>query len=376
MVYLDYNATTPCDPKVVAAMLPYFNEKFGNASSRTHPYGWVADEGVTQAREQVAQLINAERQEIIFTSGATEGCNIALKGAFEMYAGKGRHIITCATEHKAVLDTCKSLENKGAEVTYLQVDKDGLIDIDELKNAIRPDTVLIAIMYANNETGVIQPIKKIGELAKEHDVIFFSDATQAVGKIVVDVQQDNIDLLVFNGHKMYGPKGVGAMYIRRKNPRVKLTLQMHGGGHENGLRSGTLNVPGIVGLGMASFICSTLLVAESKRLEILRDRFEEGLAEYCSGFNGKNTQRLPHVSNLSFKGIAAERLISGLNSEIAFSVGSACNSANREPSHVLKAMGLDEAKLAGAARFSLGRFTTDEEIEFVVDRVEKELMRK
>jgi len=363
MIYLDYNATTPCDDEVVKAMLPYFSQKFGNAASRTHSFGWVADEAVVKARKQVAQLIHAVEQEIIFTSGATEGCNLALKGIYELYAVKGKHIITCLTEHKAVLDSCKSLAERGAEITYLPVDENGIIDLAVLENAIRPDTILIAIMYANNETGVVQDIAAIGRLAKKHNVIFFTDATQAVGKLTVDVEADNIDLMVFSAHKLYGPKGVGAMYIRRRGPRVRLMPQIDGGGHEKGFRSGTLNVPAIVGLGMACELSEKQLTQEQERIVVLRDKLENALAPYCITINGGRSKRLPHVSNLSFKGITAEKLVSLLQGDVAFSVGSACTSAKKEPSHVLAAMTEDEAVLNGAVRFSLGRFTTEAEID-------------
>lgn len=372
MIYLDYNATTPCDPRVVQAMLPYFHEKFGNAASRTHPYGWIADEGVAQARKLVAHLIKAEPEEIIFTSGATEGCNLAIKGVYEMYAAKGNHIITCATEHKAVLDTCKHLERLGAKVTYLGVKESGLIDINELEAAIMPETILIAIMYANNETGVIQPVPAIGQIAKRHNVLFFTDATQAIGKIPVDVRKDNIDILALSGHKFYAPKGVGALYIRRKDPRVRLTAQMDGGGHERGYRSGTLNVPGIVALGKAAAICEEEMMMEAARQKVLRDKLEGALLGIEGTLvNGSIPDRLPHVSNFSFTNIKAERLIRLLNSKIAFSVGSACTSASQQPSHVLEAMGLDEKRIAGSVRLSLGRFTTDEEIEMAVSEMRK-----
>jgi cysteine desulfurase len=367
MIYLDYNATTPCDPAVVEAMLPYFTQKFGNAASRTHPYGWIADEAVEQARKQVAELINAAPQEVVFTSGSTEGCNLALKGAFEMYTTKGKHIITCATEHKAVLDTCRHLERQGAEITYLNVDPDGLINPETLQKAIRPDTILIAVMYANNETGVIQPVKQIGDIARRHKVLFFTDATQAVGKLKVDVQKDNIDILALSAHKFYGPKGVGALYIRRKDPRVRLMPQIDGGGHERGYRSGTLNVPGIVGLGKAAGISMAQMDAEAARLCNLRDELERVLLQLNgTRINGSVASRMAHVSNISFEKIKAERLVSLLNSEIAFSVGSACTSASQEPSHVLQAMGFDEERIKGSVRLSLGRYTTKAEVDFAI----------
>jgi cysteine desulfurase len=367
MIYLDYNATTPCDPAVVEAMLPYFTQKFGNAASRTHPYGWIADEAVEQARKQVAGLINATPQEVVFTSGSTEGCNLALKGVFEMYAVKGKHIITCGTEHKAVLDTCKHLERQGAEITYLTVDADGLIDPEALQKAIRPDTILIAVMYANNETGVIQPVKQIGDIARRHKVLFFTDATQAVGKVRIDVQEENIDILALSAHKFYGPKGVGALYIRRKDPRVRVMAQIDGGGHERGSRSGTLNVPAIVGLGKAAEISMAKMDVEAVQLGSLRDGLERVLLQLNgTRINGSVASRMPHVSNISFEKIKAERLVSLLNSEIAFSVGSACTSASKEPSHVLQAMGFDEERIKGSVRLSLGRYTTKAEVDFAV----------
>jgi cysteine desulfurase len=377
MIYLDYNATTPCDPAVVEAMLPYFTQKFGNAASRTHPYGWIADEAVEQARKQVAALINAIPQEVVFTSGSTEGCNLALKGVFEMYAVKGKHIITCTTEHKAVLDTCKHLERQGAEITYLSVSSDGLIDLEALQKAIRPDTVLIAVMYANNETGVIQPVKQIGAIARQHKVLFFTDATQAAGKVKIDVQEENIDLLALSAHKFYGPKGVGALYIRRKDPRVRLMAQIDGGGHERGYRSGTLNVPAIVGLGKAAEISMLPMDEEAKRLGILRDKLEQALLQIDgTQVNGSVNNRMAHVSNISFERIKAERLVSLLNSEIAFSVGSACTSASKEPSHVLQAMGLDEERIKGSVRLSLGKFTTETEVDFAIAKITESVLKQ
>jgi cysteine desulfurase len=370
-VYLDNNATTPCDPRVVEALLPYFTENFGNAASRNHSFGWVAKEAVTLAREQVAELINAEPKEIIFTSGATEADNLALKGVFEMYAGKGNHIITCNIEHKAVLDSCKHLEKQGAEITYLQVNKKGLIDLKELEAAIKPTTILIAIMYANNEIGVIQPMKEINAIAKKHGVIFFSDATQAVGKIPVDIN-DGIDLLAFTAHKMYGPKGVGALYVRRKNPRVKLTAQIDGGGHENDMRSGTLNVTGIVGFGKACELCMQQMNEDAERMGRLRDKLETALLSLeATSLNGSWEYRLPHVTNISFEDAGSENLMMNFNKEIAVSSGSACTSASIEPSYVLKALSLSDELAHSSLRFSLGRFTTEEEIDYVIKRVSK-----
>jgi cysteine desulfurase len=346
-------------------MLPYFTEQFGNAGSRTHAYGWMADEAVEQAREQVARLINAGAREIIFTSGATESCNLALKGVFEAYSPKGRnHIITCRTEHPAVLDTCKNLEKEGADVTYLEVDENGLVDLEMLQNAITEKTVLIAVMYANNETGVLQPVREIGSIAKSRKVIFFTDATQALSRIPVDVQADNIDLLALSGHKLYGPKGVGALFVRRRDPRVHLKEQINGGGQERGFRSGTLNVPGIVGLGKACALFGENTPAEQNRLKDLRDQLEGAfLKENAIFVNGAKADRLPNVSNITFDDIKAERMVGALNHEFAFSLGSACTSATRGPSHVLKAMGLSDARINGALRLSIGRFTTEREIK-------------
>ena len=331
-IYLDNNATTPMDPRVLDAMLPYFVEKFGNAASRNHSFGWVAEEAVDYAREQVAQLINADPKEIIFTSGATESDNLAIKGVYEMYASKGNHIITCTTEHKAVLDSCKHIEKLGGQVTYLPVKADGLIDLSELEKSITDKTILIAIMYGNNEIGVIQPIKEISAIAKKHGVLFFTDATQAVGKIPVDVIDDGIDLMSFSGHKIYGPKGVGVLYVRRKNPRVKVTSQMDGGGHERGMRSGTLNVPAIVGLGKACELCRLEMAEEAIRLSAMRDRLENSLMELEETYiNGDKNHRLPHTANISFKYVEGEGLMMGFNKNIALSSGSACTSASLQP---------------------------------------------
>ena len=369
-IYLDHNATTPCDPRVVEAMIPFFTQHFGNAASRNHPFGWQAEEGVDYAREQVAKLIGADPKEIIFTSGATEGDNLAIKGIFDMYAAKGNHIITANTEHKAVLDTCKHIEKEGGEVTYLNVKPDGLIDLAELEAAIRPNTILIAIMYANNEIGTIHPVQEISKIARKHGVLFFSDATQAVGKVPVDVNKDGIDLLAFTAHKMYGPKGVGALYVRRKNPRVKVTAQMDGGGHERGMRSGTLNVPGIVGLGKACELCMLEMESEAKRLSALRDKLETALLKLEEAYvNGSAEHRLPHVSNISFKYVEGEGLMMGFNKEIAVSSGSACTSASLEPSYVLKALGLGDDLAHSSLRFGLGRFTTEEQIDYTIEQV-------
>jgi len=371
-VYLDYNATTPVDDRVVEAMLPFFTRHFGNAASRSHPFGWEAEEGVEYAREQIAKLIGAELKEIIFTSGATESDNLALKGVYQAYAAKGNHIITVNTEHKAVLDTCRRLEKEGAEVTYLNVKPDGLVDLDELEAAIKPETILIAVMYANNETGVIQPVNKIGALAKKHGVLFFSDATQAVGKIHVNVIEDEIDVMAFSAHKMYGPKGVGALYMRRKNPRVKIIPQIDGGGHEKGVRSGTLNVPGIVGFGKACELAAAESIAEAERLSKLRDKLEKNiLGIEDTAINGNIKNRLPHVSNISFGHTDGNALMIGLNKTLAVSSGSACTSASPEPSHVLKALGLDDELAHSSLRFSLGRKTTEQEIDYAIELVTK-----
>jgi len=351
-------------------MIPYFTENFGNAASRNHSFGWQAEEAVDYAREQIAQLIGADPKEIIFTSGATEGDNLGIKGVYEMYASKGNHIITCTTEHKAVLDTCKHLEKLGAEVTYLEVQPDGLIDLKELEAAMRPTTILVAIMYANNEIGVIQPVKEISAIAKKHGALFFTDAVQAVGKIPVDVNADGIDLMAFTAHKMYGPKGVGALYVRRKNPRVKVTAQLDGGGHERGMRSGTLNVPGIVGFGKACELARLEMASDTERISKLRDKLENALKQIDESYvNGNPAHRLPHVSNISFKYVEGEGLMMGFNKDIALSSGSACTSASLEPSYVLKALGLGDDLAHSSLRFGLGRYTTEEQIDFTIKAV-------
>ncbi len=358
------------DPRVLEAMIPYFTEHFGNAASRNHPFGWEAEEAVDYAREQVAKLIGADPKEIIFTSGATEGDNLGIKGVYEMYASKGNHIITCTTEHKAVLDTCKHIEQLGGEVTYLPVAANGLVDVTALEAAIKPTTILIAIMYANNEIGVVQPVKEITAIAKKHGVLFFSDAVQAVGKIPVDVNADGIDIMAFTAHKMYGPKGIGALYVRRKNPRVKVTAQMDGGGHERGMRSGTLNVPGIVGFGKACELARLEMSADAERLSKLRDKLEVALTQIDESYvNGSTEHRLPHVANISFKYVEGEGLMMGFNKTIALSSGSACTSASLEPSYVLKALGLGDDLAHSSLRFGLGRFTTDEQIDYTIKAV-------
>jgi len=369
-IYLDYNATTPCDPRVLEEMVPFFTRYFGNAASRSHAFGWQAEEAVTYAREQVARLIGAETNEVIFTSGATEADNLALKGVFEAYASRGNHIITVATEHKAVLDTCRHLEKAGAQVTYLPVGSDGLVNPGELEAAITPATILVCVMYANNETGVIQPVREISAIAKKHGVLFFTDATQAVGKIPVNVQHDGIDLMALSAHKIYGPKGIGALYVRRSNPRVRVLAQMDGGGHERGMRSGTLNVPGIVGFGKACEIVMQELTPESARVRALRDRLEEQLLGNGEVFvNGHREKRLPNVTNVSFGFVGGEGLMAALNKTIALSSGAACTSASMEPSYVLKALGVDDGLAYSSLRFSLGRFTTADEIDYVVSEV-------
>ena len=375
-IYLDHNATTPCDPRVVEAMVPYFTNSFGNAASRNHPFGWQAEGAVDDAREQVAKLIGADPKEIIFTSGATEGDNLALKGVFEMYASKGDHILTCNIEHKAVLDTCKHLEKEGAEITYLKVNPDGLIDLKELEAAFKPTTILVAIMYANNEIGTVMPMKEISDMAKKRGVLVFSDATQAVGKIPVDVNKDGIDLMAFTAHKMYGPKGVGALYVRRKNPRVKVTAQIDGGGHERGMRSGTLNVPGIVGFGKACELCMQEMEQDAKRLGTLRDKLETALLKLEEAYvNGSKQYRLPHISNISFKYVEGEGLMMGFNKDIAVSSGSACTSASLEPSYVLKALGLGDDLAHSSLRFGLGRFTTEDQIDYTIEQVTRTVTR-
>lgn len=370
LIYLDNNATTPCDPRVVDTMLPYFYEKHGNAASRNHPAGWVAEEAVDYAREQIAALIGADEKEIIFTSGATESNNLALKGVYEMYSSKGNHIITATTEHKAILDTCKRIEKMGGEVTYLEVDNLGRINLEELEAAIKPSTILVSIMWANNETGVIQDMKAIGDICKKHGVLFHSDATQAVGKIPTIAREVGVHLMSFTGHKMYGPKGVGALYVSRKNPRVKVVAQMDGGGHERGMRSGTLNVPGIVGFGKAAEIARKEMASDAERLSKLRDRLEAGLMQLEESYiNGDVNHRMPHVTNISFKHVEGEGLMMTFNQNIALSSGSACTSASLEPSYVLVALGLGDDLAHSSLRFSLGRFTTDEDVDYAIKAI-------
>ncbi|MEO6904095.1 MAG: aminotransferase class V-fold PLP-dependent enzyme [Bacteroidia bacterium] len=370
-IYLDYNATTPVDSRVLSAMLPYFTEKFGNSASRTHSYGWVADDAINTARKQVASLINCVDQEIVFTSGATEAINLAIKGVWENYQSKGKHIITVATEHKAVLDTCSALQKKGAEITYLSVNKEGLINLQELKAALRSDTILVAIMYANNETGVIQSISKIADIVHANNNIFMCDATQVIGKINIDVANEHIDLMCLSAHKFYGPKGVGALYIRRRNPRVTVFPQIDGGGHERGIRSGTLNVTGIVGLGKACEIAKQEMEEDAGRILKLKTKLEVELCKLPNVYvNGSIQHRLFNTINITFHGIPSETLIKRI-APIAVAMGSACTSAIASPSHVLKAMGLNDEDIYSAIRFSLGKYTTAAEITEAITTLQK-----
>ncbi|MBP7273272.1 MAG: IscS subfamily cysteine desulfurase [Saprospiraceae bacterium] len=373
LIYLDNNATTPCDPRVVDAMVPYFYQMPGNAASRNHPFGWQAEEAVDYAREQIAKLIGAEDKEIIFTSGATESDNLALKGVAEMYKSKGNHIITVETEHKAVIDTCHRLEKQGIEVTYLKVQRDGMLNLADLEAAIRPTTILVSVMWANNETGVIQDMKGIGQICAKHGVLLMSDATQAVGKIPINVKEVGVHLLAFSAHKMYGPKGIGALYVSRKNPRVKVTAQMDGGGHERGMRSGTLNVPGIVGFGKAAEIALQQMSTDAERVSKLRDKLEASLKNSLEEvyINGNVNSRMPHVTNMSFKHVEGEGLMMTFNQHLALSSGSACTSASLEPSYVLVALGLGDDLAHSSLRFSLGRFTTEEEVDYAIEAVRK-----
>jgi len=376
-IYMDNHATTPLDKRVLEAMLPYFTERFGNAASRNHSFGWEAEEAVDKARGQIAGLIHARSKEIIFSSGATESDNLAIKGVLEFYKEKGNHIITCVTEHKAILDSCRALERGGkATVTYLPVDKYGMIDPEAVRKAITDKTVLITLMYANNEVGTIHPIAEIGKIAKEKGIVFHSDATQAVGKIPVDVEKDGIDLMSLSGHKIYGPKGIGAIYVRSKGPRVRLTPQMDGGGHERGMRSGTLNVTGIIGLGKACEIAGSEMLEENRRLHELRDKLQAGIFERLDEvyLNGHPTERLPGNLNVSFAYVEGESLLMGI-SDIAVSSGSACTSATLEPSYVIRALGTDEELAHSSIRFGLGRFNTEEEVDYVTARVSKEVKR-
>lgn len=375
-IYLDNSATTPVDPRVLEAMIPYFTNVFGNAASRNHSFGWAAEEAVDYAREQVAALVGANEKEIIFTSGATEAINLAIKGVADMYARKGNHIITANTEHKAVLDTCKHLQKQGIEITYLEVDAQGMISLEELQNAMTDRTILVSIMMVNNEIGVRQPIEEMAKIAHSCGALFMTDATQAVGKIPIDVSKMGIDLMSFTAHKMYGPKGVGALYVRRKNPRVKVTAQMDGGGHERGMRSGTLNVPGIVGFGKAAEVARLDMATDAERIGRLRDKLENALSQLEESYvNGNIHSRTPYISNISFKYVEGEGLMMGFNKDIAVSSGSACTSASLEPSYVLKALGLDDELAHSSIRFSLGRFTTEAQIDFVIEAVTKAVNR-
>ena len=371
-IYLDYNSTTPVDSRVLEKMLPFFSENFGNSASRSHLFGWTAQEAVENAREQVANLINAESKEIVFTSGATESNNLAIKGLFENNYPNKKHIITIQTEHKAVLDVCKHLEKLGVEVTYLQPDSTGLITIEQIENALRPDTFLISVMYANNEIGTVQPMKKIGELARKHSILFHSDATQAVGKIEIDVREDNIDLLSLSGHKLYAPKGIGALFIRKNSRASKLIAQMDGGKHERGFRSGTLNVTGIIGLGEACELAKKELTLDNQRLTILRNRLESEILQNISDVkvNGNITNRLPNLTNISFGKVDGENLLMSFR-DIAVSSGSACTSASVEPSYVLKAIGLSDVMAYASIRFSLGKYITEAEIDFTIKYVKE-----
>ncbi|MGH9346785.1 MAG: IscS subfamily cysteine desulfurase [Vicinamibacterales bacterium] len=375
-IYMDYHATTPVDPRVLEAMTPYFTQTFGNAASRNHPFGWEAEEAVEKARKQVADLIGANVKEVIFTSGATESNNLAIKGVAEMYREKGNHVVTCVTEHKAVIDTCKKLEKQGCRVTYLAVQKDGRISLDELRAAITDKTILITIMTANNEIGVLQPIAGIGAIAKEKGILFHTDAVQAAGKVPFNVNEVKADLVSISAHKMYGPKGVGALYVRRRNPRVLLSEQISGGGHERGMRSGTLNVPGIVGLGKAAELCKAEMGADGERLRQLRDYLNEALHRNLDEIyiNGSMDHRLPHNLNVSFAYVEGESLLMGIN-DVAVSSGSACTSASLEPSYVLKALGAGDDLAHSSIRFGLGRWTTKEEVDYVIDKLTNVVQR-
>jgi cysteine desulfurase len=375
-LYMDNHSTTPMDPRVLETMLPYFIEKFGNAASRNHQFGWEAEEAVEHARKQIAKLIHCDAKEIVFTSGATESDNLALKGVVEMYKEKGDHVITCSTEHRAILDTCKSLEKRGIKVTYLPVEKDGRVNPDEVRKAITDKTILISIMLANNEIGTIHPIAEIGKIAKEKGILLHCDATQGVGKIPVDVEALKVDLMSFTAHKIYGPKGVGALYVRKKGPRVRLVPQIDGGGHERGMRSGTLPVPLIIGFGKACELCEQEMPAESKRIAAMRDRLQAQIMKSLDEcyLNGHPTERLPHNLNISFAYVEGEALLMGVK-EIALSSGSACTSATLEPSYVLRALGVGSDLAHSSIRFGLGRFTTDEEVDYTAKRMAEAVTR-
>ena len=371
-IYLDYSATTPVDPRVAAKMIPFLTEHFGNPASRSHPFGWEAEKAVEEAREQVAQLVNADPKEIIWTSGATESNNLAIKGAAQFYKAKGKHLVTVKTEHKAVLDTMRELERQGFEVTYLPVQTDGLVDIEQFKAALRPDTILASVMYVNNEIGVIQDIAQLGEICRAKGVIFHVDAAQATGKVVIDLQQLKVDLMSFSAHKTYGPKGIGALYVRRK-PRIRLEAQMHGGGHERGLRSGTLATHQIVGMGEAFRIAREEMATENERVRMLRDRLLTGLQDMEEVYvNGDMYSRVPHNLNISFNYVEGESLIMAIK-DVAVSSGSACTSASLEPSYVLRALGRNDELAHSSTRFTIGRFTTEEEIDYTIDLVKSKI---
>jgi len=375
-IYMDNNSTTRVDPRVVEAMLPFFTEEYGNAASRSHPFGWVAEKAVEESREKIAKLIGAGAKEIIFTSGATESDNLALKGVAQMYKKKGNHIITQATEHKAILDTCKRLEKEGCQITYLPVDRFGQVSAEQIREAITDKTILVSIMAANNEIGTLLPIKSIGKLCKEKGILFHTDAVQAVGKVAIDVNEMGIDLLSLSGHKMYAPKGIGALYVRKKDPRVRLEPQMDGGGHERGMRSGTLPVPSIVALGVACEIARNEMPEEAKRLYKLRERLRKGIMDRLpdSYLNGHPDERLPGSANISFAYVEGEGLMMGIK-DVAVSSGSACTSASLEPSYVLRALGVGDELAHSSIRFGLGRFNTEEEVDFVVELVVREVNR-
>ena len=375
-IYLDYSATTPCDPRVVERMVPYFTDTFGNAASRSHAFGWTAEAAVEEARSQVAQLIGAHPKEVLWTSGSTEANNLAIKGVAQMYKQKGNHLITAVTEHKAVLDPMKYLETQGYEVTWLEVDDQGHVDLKELEAAITDKTILVSLMAANNEVGTAHPIEQIGAICKAKGTLFHTDATQAPGKLPLDVEAQHVDLMSLSAHKMYGPKGVGCLYVRRKNPRVRLTSQMDGGGHERGMRSGTLNVTGIVGMGEAARICREEMATSVPKLIALRDRLQDRILKELPDavINGDPEHRLPHLTNISFPYVEGESLLMGIK-EVAVSSGSACTSASLEPSYVLKSLGLGDELAHSSIRFSLGRFTTEEEVDFAADRVITEVKR-
>ncbi len=371
-IYLDYSATTPVDPRVAAKMIPYLTEHFGNPASRSHAFGWEAERAVEEAREQVAALVNADPKEIIWTSGATESNNLAIKGAAHFYAGKGKHLITVKTEHKAVLDTTRELERQGFEVTYLDVQDNGLIDLEHFKAAIRPDTIVVSVMFVNNEIGVVQPIAEIGEICRERGIVFHVDAAQATGKVEIDLEDLKVDLMSFSAHKTYGPKGIGALYVRRK-PRVRLEAQMHGGGHERGLRSGTLATHQIAGMGEAFRIAREDMAADNARIAKLRDRLLKGLSGIEATYiNGDMVQRVPHNLNISFAYVEGESMIMAVK-DLAVSSGSACTSASLEPSYVLRALGRNDELAHSSIRFTIGRFTTEEEIDYTIDLLHKKI---